>query len=146
MTFPRCPYCKEPFTRSRYRPDQKVCGARDCQRRRKADYHRRKIQNDSIYRVQCRESQQHWREQHPEYMRLYRQTRIPALPKTRPERPKNLVRLLQHAKNSVAIDLKAYSVSVFLVGPGEQVKNILANAKLILITGLSNDQESPTSL
>ena len=122
------------------------CGAPACQRRRNAEYHRRKIQNDPLYRVQCRESQQHWREQHPGYMRLYRQKQTPALPKMRPERPKNLVRLLQDAKNNVAIDLKAYSASVFLVSSGERVKNILANAKLILITGLSDEQESPTSL
>jgi len=141
----RCPYCLETFTPSRYHPDQSVCGALTCQRRRQADYHRRKIQNDPIYRLQCRESQQQWREEHPEYMRVYRQKQTLALPK-RPGRPKRIVRLLESVKNNVAIDLKAYSVSIFLVSSGEQVKNILANAKLILITGLSNEQESPTSL
>ena len=66
MPLPRCPYCRETFERSHYHPDQAVCSARDCQRLRRAAYHRAKVHNDPSYRAQCRDSQKQWREQHPD--------------------------------------------------------------------------------
>jgi hypothetical protein len=72
MLLPCCPFCKESFTRSRFHPDQIVCSGPDCQRQRRAAYHRQKLQADPSYRDQCRDSQQQWREQQPEYMRTYR--------------------------------------------------------------------------
>ena len=62
MRTPLCPYCNETFVPSRYRPDQVVCSASECQRERRAAYHRKKLEDDSDYREQCRESQRHWRE------------------------------------------------------------------------------------
>jgi hypothetical protein len=72
MALPCCPYCRELFTPSRYHPDQVVCSGRECQRQRRTDYHRQRFKTDPSYCEQCRDSQQQWREQHPEYMRNYR--------------------------------------------------------------------------
>jgi hypothetical protein len=68
MPLPRCPFCQELFTPSRYRPDQTVCSDLICQRRRRSAYHRQKLKDDPLLRAQCRDSQQHWRERHPEYI------------------------------------------------------------------------------
>ena len=46
MAFPRCPYCRESFEPSRYHPDQIVRNGPTCQRRRRVDYHRQKVDND----------------------------------------------------------------------------------------------------
>jgi len=68
-------------------------------------------------------------------MRLYRKAREFPKPKVCPERPPNLARLLAQVKNSAAVDLKAFSASVFLIS-NERVKNILATTEIILIAGL----------
>jgi len=135
MSLPHCPYCRQTFTRSRYHPDQTACSAADCQRQRRAAYHRQKLQADPSYRDQCRDSQQQWREQHPEYMRTYR-----AKQQSSPKRPSraaspDLALLLELVKNNVAIDLKAYPATILLIGP-EDVKNIIATAELILVQAL----------
>jgi hypothetical protein len=137
MLLPCCPYCKESFTRSRYHPDQVVCSGPDCQRQRRAAYHRQKLQDDPSYRDQCRDSQQQWREQHPDYMRAYRKSH--QSPKTQPhaQASPDLARLLECVKNNVAIDLKAYPAMVLLIG-SERVKNSVATAELILIQRLRN--------
>jgi len=42
----------------------------DCQRLSTRGIPRAKLQNDPLYRAQCRDSQKQWREQNPSYMRL----------------------------------------------------------------------------
>jgi hypothetical protein len=52
-------------------PDQKVRSSRDCQRRRRTEYHRKRLVEDAAYREQCRDRQQKWREKNPHYMQRY---------------------------------------------------------------------------
>lgn len=131
MRLPSCPYCHESFTPSRYHPEQVVCSEPDCQRQRRVAYHRQKLQDDPSYRDQCRDSQQHWREQHPDYMRTYRKVRHSPKTIRRAKLSPELSRLLECVKNNVAIDLKACPATVLLVVP-ECEKNIVATAELIL--------------
>ena len=135
MALSRCPYCRETFVPSHYHPDQAVCGAPDCQRLRRAAYHRAKLNNDLSYRAQCRDSQKQWREQHPEYMRAYRKSQPVLRPAARsdPERRNDLVSILEHVKNNVAIDLSACRATILFVGGKQHVKNILASVQLVLI-------------
>lgn len=67
-----CVYCKQKFVPSARNPYQRACGSPDCQRRRRADYHRRKLLTDPVYREQCRDSRKKWRENNPHYMKRYR--------------------------------------------------------------------------
>jgi hypothetical protein len=121
------PYCHESFTPSRYRPDQVICSDPLCQGRRRAEYHRKKLQDDALYRAQCRDSQQQWREAHQDYMRTYRQSRRQRLVASA-----DLRSLLTQVKNNVALDLKSCPARVFLVADSN-VKKILALAQLIII-------------
>jgi len=57
------------FRPSRYHPDQAVGSSADCQRRRRTDYHRKKLIKDPAYREQCLDSQKKWREKNPHYSR-----------------------------------------------------------------------------
>jgi hypothetical protein len=130
MALPCCPYCGEPFTPSRYHPRQAVCSTSACQRQRRNDDHRHRINEDASYRAQCLDSQQKWREEHPEYMRNYRRTHL-----RKPAR--SLSELLKSVKNSTAVNLSSYSATVWLISSDKNVKNILANTELILVEAAS---------
>ena len=69
---PICPYCRQAFDPSPFHPEQKVCLSPECQRRRRAHYHRQKILTDSDYRQVCTDSRKKWRENNPGYQALYR--------------------------------------------------------------------------
>ena len=56
----RCPYCQSSFLPSVYRPQQSVCSRPECQRRRRSDYHRRKVAMDPEYFQVVRDSQKQW--------------------------------------------------------------------------------------
>lgn len=115
----RCRFCQSAFQPSSYHPDQTICTAADCQRRRRADYHRNKIQNDPDYRQICLDSPRKWRGAHPDYWTNYRASHPEAVEKNRrrqrqrdqAQRPVNL------ANNNLALDLKRSAAEVYLVGP-----------------------------
>ena len=62
-----CRYCQRSFQPSKFQPAQTACSDPDCQRRRRNDYHRRKVATDPVYRQVCQESAQQWRAEHPDY-------------------------------------------------------------------------------
>lgn len=134
-----CKYCNEKFHPSRYHPDQQVCGSIDCQRRRRTDYHRKKLVEDSLYREQCRDSQKKWRENNPFYMKRYLAKRRAddCLSAKRSNLTCELRRLLKMIKNNAALDLRALDASVWLVSPNGLLgeKNSLGSAKIIVVLG-----------
>jgi hypothetical protein len=135
----RCFYCKQRFQPSRYRPDQSVCSSPNCQRRRRNDYHRKKIAQDLTYREQCRDSQKNWRERNPRYMPNYRaRRRVKEPPTAKSDLPSELRRLLKVVKNNVALDLKSFDGSAWLVCPSAAIgaKNNLASAQIIVLQGV----------
>jgi hypothetical protein len=140
MALPCCPYCREFFTPSRYRPDQVVCSGPKCQRQRRTAYHRQRLNDDPSYRAQCRDSQQQWREQHPNYMRDYRRAhaRRPAKAPSK-EFLRGLTRLVERVKNNVAVDLTSCAARVWLIS-SDEVKNLVATAELILVEALPSNK------
>jgi hypothetical protein len=64
-----CRYCQKAFLPSKFQPAQTACSDPACQRRRRSDYHRRKVAADPVYRQGCLESAQQWRAEHPDYWR-----------------------------------------------------------------------------
>ena len=92
----------------------------ECQRRRRADYHRAKLVADPEYREVCHDSARKWREQHPDYWKQYRQNH-PA--ETEQNRLQQQVRdrkqrLRRLANNNSALDLKRSAAEIWLLGPG----------------------------
>jgi hypothetical protein len=132
----RCPYCQRSFLPSLYRPQQEVCSQPECQRRRRTDYHRKKIANDPEYRQVAHDSQQKWRQAHPDYLRQYLAQHPEAVERNRQQQQlrdqKRRFRLLE--KNNLALDLKRSAVEVWLVDP--RVKNLeknnLASAQVLI--------------
>lgn len=134
-----CRYCIHKFRPSRYHPDQKVCSSGDCQRRRRTDYHRKKLVEDPVYREQCRDSQQKWREKNPHYMKRYWADRRAGdrLNAKKLHLTSELNQLLKLAKNNSAVDLRSLDASIWLVSPdGLYEKNNLASAKIIIVLGI----------
>ena len=130
----RCPYCRELFTPSRYRPDQVVCSSKDCQRHRRSEYHRRKITDDPLYQAQCHDSQKKWRDLHPQYMQSYRKTigRSQRTKSTKTDDTERLQQLLKLVKNNVALNLKHCTSEAWLICSPASVKNILASAQIVI--------------
>ena len=72
MTRP-CACCGEPFEPRPQVPDQIFCTSPDCQRARKREWQRSKLQSDPDYRVNQRAAQQAWSQRNPDYWRRYRE-------------------------------------------------------------------------
>ena len=136
-----CRYCQRSFQPSKYRPDQGVCSHPDCQRRRRAEYHRAKMQSDSDYAMVVRDSQKKWRDAHPDYQKRYWRTHERAAERNRhlqPQRDRKR-HLAELVKNNVALDLKHSAAEVWLIGEVEPdlVKNNLASSRFLIVQPLA---------
>jgi hypothetical protein len=123
----RCPYCQQAFQPSPYRVQQRACSQPECQRRRRADYHRQKIRTDPLYAQVVRDSRKQWQAEHADYQKTYWQTHPKAAERNRErQRQRDRQRRVTNlVKNNVALDLKRSTAEVWLVGPqaADLVKN-----------------------
>jgi hypothetical protein len=135
-----CHYCRKLFAPSPYHPKQTVCFSPECQRRRRNDYHRKRIAADADYRQTCRDSRKKWRENHPDYQRHYRsRNTVYTAQNRRKQQQRNQKRRLSLiVKNNLAIDLKRLPSSVWMTGPGLEaiVKNNLAISQIVIFQTL----------
>jgi len=118
----RCHYCERIFQPSKYQPAQVVCGDPGCQRRRRAEYHRRKIAADPVYRQVCLDSPRKWRSRNPDYWWRYREQHPAAVKRNLQQQHvrDQKRRLRDLANNNSAVDLKHSASGVWLVGAGLQ--------------------------
>jgi hypothetical protein len=140
MILLHCRYCQQQFQRFLFRPQQTVCSQRDCQRRRRTDYHRLKVQSDSEYAQVVRDSRKKWRDAHPDYQKNYWQTHPEAARhnRERQQQRDQKRRVQKLVKNNSALDLKHSPAQVWLVGPAADVlvKNTLASSNLFIFQPL----------
>jgi hypothetical protein len=116
----RCRYCERALQPSKYQPGQSVCGEPDCQRRRRAEYHRQKIASDPEYRQVCLDSIRKWQSRNPAYWRQRRQ-KNPAIAERNRQQQRirdQRRRLRDLANNNSAFDLKHSAAQVWLLGSG----------------------------
>jgi hypothetical protein len=137
----RCCSCQQSFEPSKYRPDQSFCSQPHCQRHRRAEYHRRKIETDPVYAGVVSDSRKKWRETHPDYQKTYRQSHEAAAERNRQlQRQRDSKRRVQFlVKNNLALDLKRSAAEVWLVGPAalDLDKNNLASCQLLIFQPLA---------
>ena len=95
-----------------------MCGIADCQRRRRADYHRQKIAADPEYRQVCLDSPQKWRANHPDYWQRYRERHAAAVERNRQQQHvrDQKRRLRNLANNNSVFDLKYCAAEIWVVG------------------------------
>jgi len=72
MTIKQCAGCGQAFQPRPQTPDQTFCSAPTCQRARKRQWQRSKLQSDPDYRANQRQAQRDWQSRHPDYWRNYR--------------------------------------------------------------------------
>lgn len=144
----RCPYCNKLFPPSVFRTNQRVCSATECQKRRRADYHRAKYRADPEYRLVCRESDQKWRSRNPDYQRRYRQRHPAYVEENRQAQKRRDRRRRVHdlVKNNLAVDLKSLPADIWLVGPDLQdlVKNNLAISEVMIFQSVATSRTGPS--
>jgi hypothetical protein len=137
----RCLYCQQVFQLSKFQRHQAVCGGADCQRRRRADYHRAKLAADSEYRDVCRDSPRKWRSRNPDYWKQYRQKNPASADRNRSQQQlrDRKRRLRNLANNTSALDLKHAAAQVWLVGSGaaDLANNNSAPAQVWVIEALA---------
>lgn len=136
-----CRYCQQIFQPSKYHPQQSVCSESACQRRRRSEDHRERIRKDSAYASDVRASQKKWRQANPDYWKRYRKDRPEAANRNRQQQKRRdqKRRLVNLAKNTLALDLKHEASEVWLLGPGAEdlAKNNLASAKVFIYQPVS---------
>ena len=144
-----CPHCQRLFTPSIYRPQQVVCSQPECQRWRRAEYHRKKLQTDPVYCQVVRESQGQWWDEHADYQKQRRQKNPAVVEANRQrQRQRDQRRRLQRlVRNNLAFDLKRTSAGVWLVGPewAELDRNNLASAQVLIFQPLSSPAPSSSA-
>jgi hypothetical protein len=138
----RCVYCRRSFLPSRYRPQQRVCGRPDCQRRRRADSRLQQLARDPEYRQVVRDSQKQWWDEHPDYQQRRRKENPRVVEKNRQQQhirdqKRRLVRLV---RNNLAFELTHSVSEAWLVGP--QVhrldRNNLASAQVLIVPSVTD--------
>jgi hypothetical protein len=75
MSSTLCTSCGQPFETRPQVPGQAYCSSPNCQRARKRQWQRAKLQSDSDYRINQRAAQQAWSQRNQEYWRDYRAAR-----------------------------------------------------------------------
>ncbi len=81
-----CACCGQPFQPRPQVPDQTYCSAPGCQRARKHQWQRAKLQSDPDYRHNQRDAQRAWLDRNPDYWRNYREARPKHAQRNRVER------------------------------------------------------------
>jgi hypothetical protein len=136
-----CRFCQQSFEASKFHLEQSVCGQGGCQRRRRAEYHHRRITTDPEYAEVVRDSRRKWRQAHPGYQKTYRQSHAAAVERNRQlQHGRDAQRRVQFlVKNNLALDLKRCTAEAWLVGPAARdlVKNNLASCQMFIFQPLA---------
>ena len=80
-----CKICGKEFISNKYRPNQEICSGVECQYQRQLDnmekwrkqnpnYFKYKEAKDASWKETCRRRSLEWRQDHAEYLKLYRET------------------------------------------------------------------------
>ncbi len=68
----RCQHCQEDVIGNPRCPDQQYCSKKGCQRVRRRRWQKEKMKTDPDYRVNQKQSQKQWQENHKGYWKAYR--------------------------------------------------------------------------
>lgn len=89
-----CVACNQPFQTRPQVPQQSYCSAPDCQRERRRQWQRLKLQTDPDYQDNQFRAQQAWSQRNPNYWREYREVHPQYVERNR---------ALQHERNAKTV-------------------------------------------
>jgi hypothetical protein len=125
-----------------------VCGRPECQKQRRAEYHRQRIATDPEYAEVVRDSRRKWRQAHPDYQQRYRQSHPASVERNRQlQGGRDARRRAQFlVKNNLALDLKRCSAEAWLIGPAARdlVKNNLASCQMFIFQPFAPTVTAPS--
>ncbi len=75
MTKLRCVHCGAPFIPAPQVPNQAYCSKANCQKERRRQWHKSKLQSDPDYKINQSLAQKAWAERNPGYWKEHRQGR-----------------------------------------------------------------------
>ncbi len=90
----QCVACSQPFQPRPQVPHQSYCSAPDCQRERRRQWQRLKLQTDPDYQGNQSRAQQAWSQRNPNYWREYREVHPQYVERNR---------ALQHERNAKTV-------------------------------------------
>lgn len=90
----QCVACSQPFQPRPQVPHQSYCSAPDCQRERRRQWQRLKLQTDPDYQDNQSRAQQAWSQRNPNYWREYREVHPQYVERNR---------ALQHERNAKTV-------------------------------------------
>jgi hypothetical protein len=130
-----CLFCGDDFRPSLYHPEQKVCGATECQKKRRAAYHKRKLLEDPTYFEQCRESRKHWRQNNKARLAEYRKKHKNKAPLASDrEADAHKKRLLASLKTTSVLDLRECRAELWASSSDvDRLQKIFASANIIIL-------------
>lgn len=99
-----CLCCLEPFSPRDHR--QRYCSDKRCQRKRKAQWQRKKMSHSNDYRQSQRDAQKLWHSKNPRYMQQYRTAHPEYVEHNREQQKKRRNQQVQHTIPSVNIDVR----------------------------------------
>ncbi len=70
----RCAHCNDPFTPAPQVPKQTYCSNPNCQKERRKQWQKNRLQSDPDYRANQSRAQKAWTEKNPDYWRELRQS------------------------------------------------------------------------
>lgn len=109
----QCPACGQQFLPRPQTPHQSYCSAIGCQRQRKKQWQRNKLQNDPDYLDNQNRAQQAWIDRNPDYWRQYRKSHPKYV-----ERNRALQRGRNRQATASVIAKRAASIPVNSLPPG----------------------------
>ena len=148
MTRKRCKHCRTLFCPSPRNPNQKYCSNPKCQKARKRNWQRKKMQEDETYRLNQKDAQERWAAKRPDYWQNYREEHPEYTRRNREQ---------QQRRNRVNRGLSAIAKQIAKMDalPGKEIdisgyyglvtlQDLLIakmDAKIIKITEVSNDYD-----
>jgi hypothetical protein len=119
-----------------------VCSEPACQRQRRTDYHRKKLETDPLYRQVVRDSQRQWWDEHLDYQkqRRHQHPEVVAANRQQQHQRDQKRRIERLVRNNLALDLKASAAGIWLLTPqgSDLDRNNLASAQVLIFQQLSS--------
>jgi hypothetical protein len=122
----QCIACRLPFQPHPQVPNQSYCSALDCQRERRKQWHRQKLQTDPDYQNNQARAQKAWMKRNPNYWREYRESHPEYVERNRVRQQERNAKATRHsiAKMDVSI-------------PSTPLPSGIYNLSLVKDTGLA---------
>jgi hypothetical protein len=101
----QCVACSQPFQPRPQVPSQSYCSAPDCQRERRKQWQRQKLQTDPDYQNNQARAQKAWMQRNPNYWREYRESRPEYVERNRVQQQERNAKVTGHSIAKIDVSI-----------------------------------------